>query len=56
MEDLKKIRDEIDAIDYQMAQLYERRLKAVSQVIQYKIEHHLPTLDAKREQERENIK
>lgn len=51
MEELKKIRDEIDTIDYQMAKLYEKRMQAVQKVVQYKKEHHLPVFDANREQE-----
>ena len=51
MDELKKIRDEIDSIDYQMAKLYEQRLQAVTNVIQYKMEHNLPVLDQNREQE-----
>ena len=50
MDELKKIRDEIDTIDFQMAKLYEKRLQAVQKVIQYKKDHHLPVLDAAREQ------
>ena len=51
MNELNEARKEIDAIDFEMAKLYEKRLQAVQKVIQYKIEHSLPVLDAGREQE-----
>lgn len=51
MNELEKARQEIDAIDLEMAHLYERRLQAVQTVIRYKIEHQMPILDANRERE-----
>ena len=51
MNELEKARQEIDAIDLEMAHLYERRLQAVQKVIQYKMEHQMPILDTHREQE-----
>ena len=50
MNELEKARLEIDAIDLEMAHLYERRLQAVQRVVQYKIENQMPILDSNREQ------
>ena len=50
MNKLDKARAQIDSIDQQMAKLYESRLDAVKDVIAYKIENNLPTLDSGREQ------
>ena len=49
MNQLEEARKEIDAVDREMANLYTRRLDAVTKVLQYKKEHGLPILDAKRE-------
>ena len=50
MNELEKARSEIDAIDLEIAHLYEKRLQAVQKVIQYKIEHQMPIFDSNREQ------
>ena len=50
MDKLQQAREEINAIDKQIAQLYTRRMEAVKQVLQYKQQHGLPVLDAAREQ------
>lgn len=50
MTQLEKAREAIDTIDRQMAALFEQRMRAVEEVAQYKMEHHLPVLDASREQ------
>lgn len=50
MNQLEKARQTIDSIDEQMAQLYEQRMDAVEQVLNYKKENHLPILDASREE------
>mgnify|MGYP005947171221 CR=1 FL=1 len=50
MNKLEQARAQIDAIDREMAKLYEARLDAVKDVIAYKIENDLPILDSGREQ------
>lgn len=49
MNQLEQARKEIDAVDQEIAQLYERRLDAVRQVLEYKKANHLPILDTNRE-------
>lgn len=51
MKHLEEIRQEINAIDTEMATLFERRLAACREVAEYKKEHGLPILDAAREAE-----
>lgn len=51
MTDLKKAREEINKIDCEMAELFERRMKAVESVAAYKQAHGLPILDPTREEE-----
>ena len=46
MNKLEQARTQIDAIDREMAKLYEARLDAVKDVIAYKIENDLPILDS----------
>lgn len=48
---LDKDRQEIDAIDKQIAELFEKRFETVRDVIAYKIENHLPILNSDRENE-----
>ncbi len=43
-------RIEIDEIDKQMAQLFEKRMDSVKKVIAYKLQNNLPILDSQREQ------
>ncbi len=50
MDKLQHAREEINAIDKEIAALYTRRMAAVKQVLQYKKQHGLPVLDAAREQ------
>lgn len=47
---LDEAREKINAIDEQMAQLFEQRMKTVEDVIRYKREHQMPVLDSAREQ------
>lgn len=47
--ELEKARKRIDEIDAEMVKLFEERFNAVRDVISYKIAHHLPVLDADRE-------
>jgi chorismate mutase/prephenate dehydratase len=50
MNALESARQEIEAIDRQIAQLYEQRMLAAAKVLQYKKENGLPILDAGREE------
>ena len=47
---LQQAREVINEVDAQMAELFEKRMTAVKQVLAYKKEHNLPILDAAREQ------
>lgn len=47
--DLNKIREEINATDKEMIQLFKRRMNLAADVAQYKKAHDLPVLDAARE-------
>ncbi len=49
MDELKEKRIEIDAIDAEMAKLFERRMEVCRQVAEYKRRHALPILDPERE-------
>lgn len=49
MDALEQARAEIDAVDTQLAALFERRMAAVLQVAEYKRAHGLPIYDATRE-------
>lgn len=49
MDQLQRLRAEIDGIDKEMAALFERRMQAASGVAAHKREHGLPVLDAGRE-------
>lgn len=48
---LENDRQEIDEIDAQIADLFERRFSIVRDIINYKIENRLPILDTGREKE-----
>ena len=50
MNKLIKAREEISAVDQEIAALFERRMRAVRDVSDYKIEHGLPVYDAAREE------
>ena len=49
--ELKDIRRKINEIDKEMAKLFEERMKASSEVAEYKKEHALNIFDSSREQE-----
>ena len=49
MKDLLELREEIDGIDNQIVELYEKRMQISEQVAQYKIENHRPVFDKERE-------
>ena len=49
MDLLQQARAEIDAVDAEMAALFERRMQAVADVVRYKAETGKPVFDAARE-------
>lgn len=51
MNQLEKARDIISKVDAEMAELFEKRMRAAEMVAAYKKEAGLPVLDAKREQQ-----
>lgn len=51
MNNLEKARLIINEVDEKIASSFEERMKAVEDVIAYKIENHLPIFDSKREEE-----
>lgn len=51
MNQLKKARETINQIDKEIAFLYEKRMDAVKEVLDYKKKNDLPIFDASREQE-----
>ncbi|MDD3225379.1 MAG: chorismate mutase, partial [Clostridium sp.] len=51
MDDLKKLRDEIDTVDTKLTELYEKRLNLVLKVADYKKENNIPVLNSSREDE-----
>ena len=46
---LEKNREQIDAIDEQLAKLFEERFEVIREIVDYKIEHGLQVLDSSRE-------
>ena len=52
--DLAKLREQIDAIDKQIVDLYEQRMDVAKQVAQYKMETGKKVLDKGREEEKRN--
>ena len=50
--DLNNLRIELDKIDREMVSLFERRMRVCEDVARYKIENHLPVLDAGRERQK----
>ena len=51
MKDLKQCRMEIDAIDQQLMELFEKRMALSKSVVEYKIENHLEIFQPERERE-----
>lgn len=51
MNELEKARIKINEIDEQIRKLFEKRMQAVEEVIQYKMKHELDIFDEKREKE-----
>lgn len=52
MKDLLELRDEIDRIDNQIVELYEKRMEVAEGVAQYKIANHKPVFDREREHQK----
>ncbi len=55
MEDLLKLREQIDEIDRQIVSLYERRMEISAKVAEYKIETGKQVFDKKREEEKLSV-
>ena len=51
MKTLSSLRQDLDHIDNEIVALLNKRMKVIEQVAQYKDEHHLPVMDANRENE-----
>ena len=51
MEDLKKIRTEINEIDEKIKELFVKRMEEVKKVADFKKENNLPIFDADREKD-----
>lgn len=51
MEYLKELRNQIDNIDKEMVELFEKRMEVVLNVAKYKMENNLPILNKGREEE-----
>lgn len=51
MDELKKLRDNIDEIDKNLVKLFEKRMKTVLKVGRYKKENNIPILNSNRESE-----
>lgn len=52
MKDLKKIREQIDAVDQQIVDLYAQRMQLTEQVAEYKISNGKKVFDKQREEEK----
>ena len=52
METLQELREQLDSIDSQIVELYEKRMDVCEKVGEYKIATGKPVLDAKRESEK----
>lgn len=45
----EELRKEIDQIDRQLVQLFEKRMKVSTEIAEYKLRNNVPVLDAQRE-------
>lgn len=45
----EELRKEIDQIDRQLVQLFEKRMKVSTEIAEYKLRNNIPVLDAQRE-------
>ena len=51
MNELDNIRNEIDEVDRELTELFEKRMGLVKKVADYKKKNNLPVLNSKREKE-----
>jgi len=51
VEDLKKLRDDIDSIDKELIALFQKRMETVLKVAEYKKKNNIPILNENREDE-----
>lgn len=51
MDELMAVRLKINQVDKELAELFEKRMELVEEVVKYKKAHHMNILDSKREQE-----
>ncbi|EDS78018.1 chorismate mutase [Clostridium botulinum C str. Eklund] len=51
MDDLKKLRDDIDSIDRELIALFQKRMETVLKVAEYKKKNNIPILNSHREDE-----
>lgn len=51
MDDLNKLRDEIDYIDKRLVELFEKRMETVLKIAEYKKERHVPIFNGNREEQ-----
>ena len=49
MKDLKRCREEIDAIDEQLMALFEKRMNVAKDVVHYKMAHDMEIFQSERE-------
>ena len=48
---IEDLRNEIDSVDRQIIELFEKRMKIAGEIAEYKKENSLPVFDEKREKE-----
>lgn len=51
MKDLSNLRKEIDSIDKNIVELFEKRMKKIAEISEYKKKNNIPILDKKREKD-----
>lgn len=51
MEELSKLRDEISAVDRELIELFEKRMKVVMKIGEYKSKNSIPILNTEREKQ-----
>ncbi|MDI6619161.1 MAG: chorismate mutase [Clostridiales bacterium] len=51
MDDIKKLREEIDSVDTKLVQLFERRMEIVLKIAEYKKLNNMKVFDRSREDE-----
>ena len=55
MREITEVREDINKIDAEIAELLAKRMDCVCEVIDYKKEHHLPILQTEQEQRRQEV-